>query len=101
MTRKQYASIKCAIEASEKIKQLTDHVLHGHVTQAYNAIKEIAAINDKYLKDFKDVDLYWAPDRKTGAPKTAAPRQQPVYTPPAPAYNYQENDPIYDEELIS
>ena len=64
-------------------------------------IKEIAAINNRYLNDFKDVDLYWAPDRKTGAPKTAAPRQQPAYTPPAPAYNYQENDPIYDEELIS
>lgn len=100
MTRKQYASIKCAIEASEKIKQLTDHVLNGHVTQAYNAIKEIAAINNRYLSDFKDVDLYWAPDRKTGAPKYTAP-QQPAYTPPAPAYNYQENDPIYDEELIS
>lgn len=94
MTKKQYASIKCAIESSEKIKELTDFVLHGHVTQAYNTIKQIAAINDKYYQDFKDVDLYWQAAEK----KPENPAQNPI---PEMAYNYQENDPVYQEQLLA
>lgn len=75
MTRKCFAAIMTAKENSEKIKELTDSVLSGSVTKAYGAIKEIAALNEKYIQDFGSVNPYWTPDGngKPEAKKTPAP----------------------------
>lgn len=69
MTRKCFAAIMTAKENSEKIKKLTDSVLSGSVTKAYGAIKEIAALNEKYIQDFGSVNPYWTPDGN-GKPET-------------------------------
>lgn len=81
MTKKCFAMIKTANENAAKIKELTDVVLSGSCTKAYKAIKEIAALNEKFIKDFGDVDPYWSA-------KTA--EQQTQAQTPAINYNYQQ-----------
>lgn len=63
MTKKCYAHIKTSQEVSEAIKTLTDEVLApGGLTKAYNAIKEIAKLNNKFHSQFKDTNPDWMPD---------------------------------------
>lgn len=83
MTKQCYALIKTAQENAAAVKELTDIVLgKGGVTKAYNSIKKIAEINDKFYKDFKDTDPSWTPPNYQ--------TQAPAPTVKAPAIAYEE-----------
>lgn len=80
MSKKCYAAILSAKEASAAIKELTDEA-KGSCTKAYKNLMKIAEINDKYYRDFKDVDPAWSIDNKQ-AQASAAPANKsaaPVY----------------------
>lgn len=81
MTRKCFAAIRTAKEVSAEIKKLTDEIrLKGPEVAYENALK-IAALNDKFLADFGNVDPYWQPPRKDGKPA------KETYVPPEAMYD--------------
>lgn len=95
MTKKCYAAIMTAKDTSAKIKELTDEVKAKGVTKAYKAVMEIAELNDKYYREFQDIDPAWTPE---GAAKAARAQSNPAPAAPAPAaapaYAYAEEVPF-------
>lgn len=77
MTKKCYACIKCSTELAAEIQNLTNTVLaKGGMTKAYGTIKKIAELNDKFVREFSDVDPGWTPpvyNKKPSQPTVAAP----------------------------
>lgn len=61
MTKKCFACIKTSQENATKIAEMSNIVLHGGMTKAIKTLKEIAAINAKFLADFGSVDPAWKP----------------------------------------
>lgn len=63
MTRKCFAAIQSAKDVSKQIKKLTDTVLTkpNGSKQAYEQIRKIAELNNKFIRDFGSVDPYWTP----------------------------------------
>lgn len=114
MTKKCYAHIKTSQEVSEEIKALTDEVLApGGMTKAYNAIKQIAELNNRFHRQFKDTSPEWMPPENQSRTYTKyqqqarqqyaqsqmqQPAQQPVEIPPTPVYAYAM---AYDENFMN
>lgn len=80
MSKKCYAAIMSARETTEEIKKLTDEVKATGVRNAYKNLMKIAELNDKFYRDFHDVDPAWSIDKKPQGQQTqqAVPARVPV-----------------------
>lgn len=65
MSKKCYAAILSAKEISKEIQMITNNVTEPNDAQAYEAMMQIAELNDKFVKDFMDVDPAWTPDKQS------------------------------------
>lgn len=98
MTKRCYAAILTAKDMSAKIKELTDEVREKGVTKAYKAVMQIAELNDKYFRDFQNINPAWTPDNPqpyyTAPAAQSAPAQNATANmpAPAPAYAYAEDE---------
>lgn len=71
MSKKCYAAIMSARETTTEIKKLTDEVKATGVKNAY--IMKIAELNDKFYRDFHDVDPAWSIDKKNQGQQVTVP----------------------------
>ena len=73
MSKKCYAAIMSARETTEEIKKLTDEVKATGVKNAYKNLMKIAELNDKFYRDFHDVDPAWSIDKKNQGQQVTVP----------------------------
>lgn len=107
MTKRCYAHIKTSQEVTVAIKGITDRVLApGGMTQAYNAIKQIAEINDKFYRQFKSTNPDWMPPENQSRTYTKYQQQarQEYAQSQAQAQNTQQTQqiqptPVYAYEI--
>ncbi len=85
MTKKCFAAIGTAKEISAEIQKLTDEIKEKGPSVAYANALLIAELNDRFCRDFGNVDPYWMPPQKGGKPT------RETYVPPEAA----------DEEILT
>lgn len=73
MSKKCYAAIMSARETTTEIKKLTDEVKTTGVKNAYKNLMKIAELNDKFYRDFHDVDPAWSIDKKNQGQQVTVP----------------------------
>lgn len=73
MSKKCYAAIMSARETTTEIKKLTDEVKATGVKNAYKNLMKIAELNDKFYRDFHDVDPAWSIDKKNQGQQVTVP----------------------------
>lgn len=73
MSKKCYAAIMSARETTTEIKKLTDEVKATGVKNAYKNLMKIAELNDKFYRDFHDVDPAWSIDKKNQGQQATVP----------------------------
>ena len=73
MSKKCYAAIMSARETTTEIKKLTDEVKATGVKNAYKNLMKIAELNDKFYRDFHDVDPAWSIDKKNQSQQATVP----------------------------